>query len=179
MTAERMAAASDADVLWKTDRDAGRGGVQLSVAPLQVWGPLRDKLLAEKTVVFTSATLRLGGDFDAVATTVGLKPAERVHGPVGGGRPVTSQRRRRDDEDDGRQPWRGIDVGSPFDYGRQGILYVAAHLPRPGRDGLGAAQLDEIATLVDAADGRDARACSAAGGPPRRPRRRRARGCRT
>ena len=51
-------------------------------------------------------------------------------------------------------PWRGLDVGSPFDYGQQAILYVARHLPPPGRDGLGKAQLDEIVELVDAADGR-------------------------
>ena len=144
-----MAAASEADVLWKTDRDAGRGGVQLSVAPLQVWGPLRDRLLAEKTVVLTSATLRIGGDFDAVAATVGLKATERVRDGA-----ETEHRREDAADPDGLEPWRGIDVGSPFDYGRQGILYVAAHLPRPGRDGLGSAQLDEIAELVDAADGR-------------------------
>jgi ATP-dependent DNA helicase DinG len=121
--------------------------VQLSVAPLEVWGPLRDRLLSEKTVVFTSATLRLGGDFDAIATTVGLKQTERLSGPP-------QDRVDTGEDEDGRLQWRGIDVGSPFDYGRQGILYVAAHLPRPGRDGLGAAQLDEIAALVDAADGR-------------------------
>ena len=51
-------------------------------------------------------------------------------------------------------PWRGIDVGSPFDYGQQAILYVARHLPPPGRDGLVKSQLDEICELVDAADGR-------------------------
>ncbi len=55
---------------------------------------------------------------------------------------------------DDRLPWRGIDVGSPFDYGQQAILYVAAHLPPPGRDGLGERQLDEIVELVDAAEGR-------------------------
>ena len=161
-TAERMAAASEADVLWKTDRDAGRGGVQLSVAPLQVWGPLRDRLLAEKTVVLTSATLRLGGDFDAVAATVGLTAAERVHGAAAEGASegasdaasASSSDKLESQPADGSQPWRGLDVGSPFDYAKQGILYVAAHLPRPGRDGLGAAQLDEIAALVDAADGR-------------------------
>ena len=48
----------------------------------------------------------------------------------------------------------GLDVGSPFDYGTQAILYVARHLPPPGRDGLGPAQLDEIVELVDAAGGR-------------------------
>ncbi len=48
----------------------------------------------------------------------------------------------------------GLDVGSPFDYRSQAILYVAKHLPPPGRDGLGAAQIDEIVELVDAAGGR-------------------------
>ncbi len=151
--AERMAADAETDVIWLTDRDTARGGAQLSVAPLQVWGPLRDRLMAEKTVVLTSATLKLGGDFDALATTVGLAPGERVGGaqlndqktdpPGGSGK-----------EGGDAQPWRGVDVGSPFDYRRQGILYVAAHLPRPGRDGLGPSQLDEIVDLVDAADGR-------------------------
>lgn len=145
-TAERMAAGSDQDVLWKTDREATRGGSGLFVAPLQVWGPLRDKLLAEKTVVFTSATLKLGGDFEAVATTIGLKPSERV--------PVDDTPEPEADRKDGVEPWRGIDVGSPFDYTKQGILYVAAHLPKPGRDGLGLPQVDEIVDLVDAADGR-------------------------
>ena len=144
---ERMAANSEADVLWLAERDRARGGDQLCVAPLQVWGPLRDKLLAEKTVVLTSATLMLGGDFSSVATSLGLKPSERVdHSLAESPEPSAP--------DDGRQPWRGIDVGSPFDYARQGILYVAKHLPPPGRDGLGAAQIDEIVDLVDAADGR-------------------------
>ena len=140
-TAERMAADSELDVLWKTEASSTRGA-GLSVAPLQVWTQLRDRLLAEKTVVLTSATLKLGGDFDALATTVGLKPSERVEGPAPEERPP------------GSEPWRGIDVGSPFDYARQGILYVAAHLPRPSRDGLAEAQLEEIVELVDAADGR-------------------------
>ena len=51
-------------------------------------------------------------------------------------------------------PWRGLDVGSPFDYPRQGILYVARHLPAPGRDGVSPAALDELAALVEAAGGR-------------------------
>jgi ATP-dependent DNA helicase DinG len=49
--------------------------------------------------------------------------------------------------------WTGIDVGSPFDYRRQAILYVARHLPPPGRSGLHSEVLDEIAELVDAAGG--------------------------
>ena len=77
VNAERMAAGSQADVLWLGEaRD--RFPARLHVAPLQVWGPMRDKLLTDKTVVFTSATLMLGGDFGAVATSLGLKPTERV-----------------------------------------------------------------------------------------------------
>jgi ATP-dependent DNA helicase DinG len=123
--AERMAAGSESDVLWLSER-TDRQPARLHVAPLEVRGPMRDKLLADKTVVFTSATLRLGGDFGPVATSFGLTPDD----------------------------YTGLDVGSPFDYGKQAILYVARHLPPPGRDGLGAAQLDEIVELVDAAEGR-------------------------
>ena len=140
--AERMALDSDADVLWLGEASE-RMPARLHVAPLQVWGPMRDKLLADKTVVFTSATLMLGGDFSAVATSVGLKPAEQVVPPAAP--PAATE---------GVLPWRGIDVGSPFDYGKQAILYVARHLPPPGRDGLVKAQLDEIVELVDAAEGR-------------------------
>ncbi|MCW2736382.1 ATP-dependent DNA helicase [Nocardioides sp.] len=141
VNAERMAAGSQADVLWLGEaRD--RFPARLHVAPLQVWGPMRDKLLTDKTVVFTSATLMLGGDFGAVATTLGLKPTERVGSLI-----ATT-------DDETALPWKGIDVGSPFDYGQQSILYVARHLPQPGRDGLGPAQLDEICDLVDALDGR-------------------------
>ena len=139
--AERMAADLESDVLWLSE-GSERSAPRLCVAPLQVWGQMRDKLLTDKTVVMTSATLMLGGDFASVATSVGLKPSERV---VDGGSVP---------EGEGVLPWRGVDVGSPFDYGRQGILSVARHLPPPGRDGLVKAQLDEIAELVDAADGR-------------------------
>lgn len=128
-TSERMAADLDSDVLWLTE-GSERLPPRLCVAPLQVAGPMRAKLLAEKTVVFTSATLMLGGDFAPVARSVGLRP------------------------DDDEMPWQGLDVGSPFDYGRQAILYVARHLPPPGRDGLAPALLDEIVALVDAAEGR-------------------------
>ena len=141
--AERMAAdPTGHDVLWcsrpgeggwSADR-FGEGASRLHAAPLGVAGLIRTHLLTERTGVFTSATLALGGTFDAVARTFGL-------GGAGS---------------DGEEPppWRGLDVGSPFDYPRQGILYVAKHLPTPGRDAATEHQLDEIATLVEAAGGR-------------------------
>jgi ATP-dependent DNA helicase DinG len=130
-TAERMAANAESDVLWVAERDRQRGGNQLCVAPLNVAGPMRDKLLAEKTAVFTSATLKLGGDFDPVAATFGLGADSST-----------------------TEAWRGLDVGSPFDYGQQAILYLAKHLPAPGRDGMAQATIDEIVELIDAAEGR-------------------------
>lgn len=147
VTAERMAAGVESDVLWLAEA-GDRVPARLCVAPLQVWGPLREKLFRGKTVVLTSATLRLGGDFSAVATSVGLRPSERLAEEDG------------EEDGEGTPPgddvigWRGLDVGSPFDYSRQAILYVARHLPPPGRDGLGQARLEEICELVDAADGR-------------------------
>ncbi|HKA67690.1 MAG TPA: helicase C-terminal domain-containing protein [Actinomycetes bacterium] len=50
--------------------------------------------------------------------------------------------------------WRGLDVGSPFDFPSQAILYVARHLPPPGRDGQEPRALDELVELMEAAGGR-------------------------
>src|SRR5690606_23753549 len=143
-TSERMAADTAADVLWLNGRDASRGGPQLCVAPLQVWAQMRDKLLTEKTVVFTSATLMLGGNFDSVAGSLGLKPSERAADDL----PQPT------DPPSGPLPLRRIAVDPPFDLRKQAISYAARHLPPPGRDGLCKAHHDEIVVLVDAADGR-------------------------
>ena len=147
-TAERMAAGSDDDVLWLADA-GDRIPRRLCVAPIEVRGPLRSRLLGEKTVVMTSATLKLGGDFTAFATTVGLDPGERLDHRGSASTPVEAV-----DDSEKTLPWTGLDVGSPFDYARQAMLYVARHLPPPTRDGLGPAQLEEIVGLVDAAGGR-------------------------
>lgn len=56
--------------------------------------------------------------------------------------------------------WQGLDVGSPFDYAQQGILYVARHLPPPSRDGIPEEALDEVGDLIDAAGGRTLVLCS-------------------
>jgi ATP-dependent DNA helicase DinG len=53
-------------------------------------GPMRDKLLTDKTAVFTSATLMLGGDFRRWRRPSGLKPTERVGHQI-----ATTETRRR------------------------------------------------------------------------------------
>lgn len=114
------------DVVWCT-RGSGPGEpTRVHVAPLQVSGPIAGELLEGRAAVLTSATLTIGGTFDASAASVGLRK-------------------------DGYTP---LEVASPFDYGRQGICYVARHLPAPGRDGTDESIMDEIAELIQAAGGR-------------------------
>lgn len=128
------------DVVW-IEREETRGSVRtvLRVAPLSVSGLLRTSLFENATTVLTSATLTIGGTFEAMASAWGLKGEDA---PCSTPPPE-------------RLRWQGIDVGSPFEHAKSGILYVAAHLPPPGRDGTGSAeQLDEIAGLIAAAGGR-------------------------
>ena len=130
-TAQRLLAGDEADVAWVERDDRGRRAVV--VAPLSVAGTLATHLYDERTVVATSATLALGGQFDTVARSLGLA----IPAP---------------DETD--PEWRGLDVGSPFEYPKQGILYVAAHLPRPTTSGLSEAAADELVALVSTLGGR-------------------------
>ena len=152
--AERIAAMSAYDVVWVAERDRPRLGNELRVAPLTVAGLLREHLFAERRVVLTSATLRIGGDFDVVARSVGLRASERLPDRVDAPERAGERERRGDEAAVEPLPWRGIDVGSPFDYTRQAILYIARHLPPPARDGLGERQVEEICALVEAAGGR-------------------------
>ncbi|MGW2842198.1 ATP-dependent DNA helicase [Streptomyces sp. NPDC001493] len=130
--AERITQHSEWDVVWYERHD--RFGASVRVAPLSVSGLLREKLFTERSVVLTSATLKLGGDFNGVGASLGLAP----EGTAGEDVPQ----------------WKGLDVGSPFDYPKQGILYVARHLATPGREGSRTDMLDELAELMEAAGGR-------------------------
>ena len=94
------------------------------IAPLSVAGVLRSSLFERGPVVITSATLTVEGGFESVMASLGVSE------------PVT------------------LDVGSPFDHARQGILYVARDLPAPGREGVAMEALDELAELIEAAGGR-------------------------
>lgn len=114
------------DVLWCEQPRRPGEGARLKVAPLDVAGPIAGELLADRAAVLTSATLTLGGKFDHAARSLGI--AAGAH--------------------------RGVRVDSPFDYRKQGILYVASHLPAPGREGTAEELLDELAGLIEAAGGR-------------------------
>ncbi len=155
---EEPDAAARRDVLWlAVDEVRGVARRTLHMAPLSVGGLLRNRLFGASTVVLTSATLQVGGSFEGLAATWGLPPHT-----TGTGEPAEAIRRVDPDlangaeapSDTGTMRWNSLDVGSPFDHAKSGILYVAGHLPAPGRDGLAPAYLDEIQRLVEAAGGR-------------------------
>ena len=112
------------DVVW-LDPGENRAPT-LKLAPLSVSGLLREALFNKTPVVLTSATLTVGGGFDSLVGSLGLTESSVVT----------------------------MDVGSPFDHAKQGILYVAKDLPAPGREGIAMEALDELAELIEAAGGR-------------------------
>ncbi|MER7417885.1 ATP-dependent DNA helicase [Micromonospora peucetia] len=179
-TAQRLLEEADHDVAW-VEKNDNTGRRALVVAPLSVAGTLATHLYDERVVVATSATLTLGGRFDTVARALGLEApaadppspaaaalaARTAAGRPAGGRKGADELAGRGGPAEGTGPtgtpgvpatsgpgWRSLDVGSPFDYGRQGILYVAAHLPRPSVSGLPDAAGEELLALVTALGGR-------------------------
>jgi len=166
------------DVLWAARRPMDTTAT-LHAAPLDVAGLVRSGVLGARAAVLTSATLALGGAFDVVAHSFGLWGPQsrggadsrtdgspsgdaREHGgapdgPATGaaGRPAAPTAATGTAEvPPAAEAWRAVSVTSPFDYPRQGILYVARHVPRPGRDGTSPEMLDELAALMEAAGGR-------------------------
>jgi ATP-dependent DNA helicase DinG len=113
----------------------------LYLAPLSVSEVLRANLLTKTPVIATSATLTVGNGFDAMARSIGFV--------VGSDADSES-----DDGDIDPANVQMLDVGSPFDFANQGVLYMPKHLPEPGRDGPSKEVLTELGELIDAAGGR-------------------------
>lgn len=160
--AGRLLKLKDLDVAW-LERGEGRAPV-IRVAPLVVSHLLSEDLFGDVPIVVTSATLTLGGSFEPIARSLGLVAPEKglvdepddddfvdpewdEDGNAVAPTPATA-------ESKFLHQWESLDVGTPFDASSQGVLYIAKHLPPPGRDGLGDEQLAELTRLVIAAGGR-------------------------
>lgn len=138
-TANRMLEAGDTpDVMWLSRPGTftpGQGYQEadpseppiIYVAPTSVAGRLREGLFADRTVVLTSATLTVGDSFDPVAGQLGLKGEKAPR-------------------------WDSADVGTPFNYPKQGMLYVAKHLPAPSLQ-TQPQQRQELGSLIKASGG--------------------------
>jgi ATP-dependent DNA helicase DinG len=127
---------SDGQVLWYEPTFQ-----TLHLAPLNVSNVLRANLLTKTPVIATSATLSVGNSMDAMARSIGFT--------VGGDEDATTE-----DGDIDPSNVAMLDVGSPFDFANQGVLYLPKHLPEPGREGVHPDVLEELGELIDAAGGR-------------------------
>ena len=123
----------------------------LYLAPLAVSDVLRGNLLTQTPVIATSATLTVGKSFDAIAKNIGFV--------IGGKNEAEDE----EEEDEDNSSKKGamdpanlqiLDVGSPFDFANQGMLYLPKDLPEPGRDGPSIEALTELGELIQAAGGR-------------------------
>lgn len=99
----------------------------LYLAPLSVSEVLADNLFSSGPVIATSATMTVSRSFEPVKRNLGIADIEDLT---------------------------TLDVGTPFDFEKQGMLYLASHLPEPTREGPTREALDELAELIEAADGR-------------------------
>lgn len=102
----------------------------LKTAPLEI-GETLNEALEGRTLIATSATLKIGNDFAAIQRALGQTDKSVV----------------------------ATDVGSPFDYAKQGMLYIPTSktFPEPvGKDRTAhtAAVLETLENLVTAAGGR-------------------------
>ncbi len=118
----------------------------LHLAPLTVSSVLRNNLLTKSPVIATSATLTVGKGFDAMARNIGFALDE-----LGAAGEDGADLEEGDIDPSNVQM---LDVGSPFDFANQGMLYLPKHLPEPGRDGPSIDALTELGELIDAAGGR-------------------------
>ena len=115
----------------------------LHLAPLSVSSVLRDNLLTRTPVIATSATLTVGKGFDTMARNIGFVIGDAAEADM--------------EVEEGQVDPSNVqmlDVGSPFDFANQGMLYLPKHLPEPGRDGPSIEALTELGELIDAAGGR-------------------------
>jgi ATP-dependent DNA helicase DinG len=136
-TATKMMRMGEGQVLWYEPTFS-----TLYLAPLAVSHVLRENLFTKTPVIATSATLTVGKSFDPIARSLGI---------------LTTT----DDETESNDEWsvdpanvQMLDVGSPFDFASQGMLYLPREIPEPGREGPSKEALVELGELIDAAGGR-------------------------
>ena len=136
-TAQKLMKIGNGQVLWYEPTFS-----TLYLAPLAVSHVLRENLFTQTPVIATSATLTVGKSFDPIAKSLGII--------------TTNSEIETEDEDNPVDPSnvQMLDVGSPFDFANQGMLYLPKQLPEPGRDGPSKEALVELGELIDAAGGR-------------------------
>jgi ATP-dependent DNA helicase DinG len=110
---------------WVRWAEVRGGGASLHASPVDVSSLLREHLFSRlHAAVLTSATLAVEGSFDFVRRRLGVPEAEEVN------------------------------VGSPFDYESQGVLYLPRGLPEPGEAGFIPAAFQVVRQILEISRGR-------------------------
>jgi ATP-dependent DNA helicase DinG len=106
--------------------EQGRGGARVVRSALVEPGPVLDGVLWSRVpaTVACSATLAVAGSLAVAARTLGVA------------QPAT------------------VVAASPFDFGRNALLYVPRGVPQPSSDGFQAAAERELVSLIEASQGR-------------------------
>jgi ATP-dependent DNA helicase DinG len=132
-TSSKLLKSGEGNVLWIEPNFA-----TLYLAPLEVSTVLRENLFSKSPVIATSATLTVGNSFNTISKNLGIYADPEL-----------------DEGNDSDLSFvQTLDVGSPFDFANQGMLYLPRNLPEPGRDGPSKEALIELGELIDAAGGR-------------------------
>ncbi|MGC9469771.1 MAG: helicase C-terminal domain-containing protein [Anaerolineae bacterium] len=114
----------DNAIYWVESR--GRQPLAINIVPLQVGPLVQEHLFAKKrSVILTSATLRIEGSFDYLRERLGIGP---------------------DAEE--------LALGSPFDYPSVALAYVVSDIPEPRTSGYQKAVEETLIDLFEATEGR-------------------------
>lgn len=126
----------------------------LYLAPLSVSDVLRKNLLSKTPVIATSATLTVGKSFDSIANSIGFVVNEKLAEDEDNAEAIGDNNQEPDSQSMDPANLQILDVGSPFDFANQGMLYLPKDLPEPTRDGISHQVLVELGELIQAAGGR-------------------------
>jgi DNA polymerase-3 subunit epsilon/ATP-dependent DNA helicase DinG len=122
---QHMIAEPEANGIYWLESERNSGLLTLNSVPLKV-GPLIRKQIFDKnrSVIMTSATLRVAGTFDYMRERLEATDADE------------------------------LTVGSPFDYGSAALLYLVTDVPEPGQPGHQKAVERTLQSLFQATQGR-------------------------
>ena len=156
VTAAKMLRMGEGSVLWFEPTFS-----TLYLAPLAVSSVLRENLFTRTPVIATSATLTVGKSFDPIAKNLGIALSDNSENSTFSEDDGEDMQKESDSDSGSDDDWlidpsnvQMLDVGLPFDFANQGMLYLPRHLPEPGREGPSSEALVELGELIDAAGGR-------------------------
>ncbi len=138
-------------------RASERGGsarvprLSMHGAPIEIAASMRSKIFDSiRPVVLTSATLTTGADFSFLRSRLGLDELQVLEAA-----PKPEKSAEKTEPKIERAPVRTLSLGSPFDFERNALLYIAGDLPDPSQlKYFEEAAMKRAARVLEATEGR-------------------------